>query len=129
MKRLPNSASGPDGFPYAAWQESGEEGVETLWQTTDAQCEGELPPEHHNDSVTIFVPKGGLENDHVQVVREAGDNRPLSLKNSDGKIGTAAVNSTLVPVLKQGAHKSQNGFVKGRQLLQNVRATPHQTAR
>jgi hypothetical protein len=30
------------------------------------------------------------------------------------------VNSTPVPVIKQGAHKSQNGFVRGRQLLQNV---------
>ena len=120
MKRLPDSASGPDGLPYAAWQNAGDEGVETLWQTTEAQCAGERPPINYNDSATIFVPKGELENDHVQIVREAEDNRPLTLKNVDGKIGAAAVNSITIPLIKDGAHKSQNGFVKGRQLLQNV---------
>ena len=120
MRRLPDSASGPDGLPYAAWQNAGDEGVDTLWQTTDAQCAGDTPPPHYNDSVTVFVPKGELENDHIQDVREYEDNRPLTLKNSDGKIGAAAVNFATTPVIKDGAHESQNGFVKGRQLLQNV---------
>ena len=120
MKKLPKTASGPDGLPYCAWQQGGDEAVETLWQITDAQCEGETPPRQLNDSVTLFVPKGELEDDHIQVVREVGDNRPLSLKNSDNKIATAAVNNCAQPVIVHSVHKFQNGFVKGRQLLQNV---------
>ena len=64
MRRLPKTSSGPDGLPYCAWQQGGEEAIETLWQVTDAQCEGELPPRELNDSASLFVPKGALEEDH-----------------------------------------------------------------
>ena len=120
MKRLPQTASGPDGLPYCAWQEAGEESVETLWQVVDKQRSGETPPHELNDSVTLFIPKGEPEGDHVQIIRAGGDNRPLSLKNSDNKIATAVVNDATSAVVADGAHETQNGFKKGRQLLQNV---------
>ena len=56
----------------------------------------------------------------MQIVREAFDNRPLSLKNADNKICASVVNRCISPVVEHGTHKTQNGFVHGRQLLQNV---------
>lgn len=66
-----------------------------------------------------LLPNAARQRPHP-VVRESGDNWPPSWNNSDRKIETATVNSTLTTVIKAGAHKSQKGFVKGGQLLQNA---------
>ena len=81
---------------------------------------GICPPHKLNESGTVFPPTGVLDEDHHQVIREAGDTRPLSLKNSDDKMSTATVNDSVSNVISTGTHKSKNGFVKGRRLLQNL---------
>ena len=68
----------------------------------------------------MIAPKGELEGDAVQIIREPLDTRPLSLKNADNKICAAVVNRSIAPVIKSGTHSTQNGCVPGRQLLQNV---------
>ena len=119
LQALPNTASGPDGLPYAAWKHGGEDAISTLWQITDAQCRGELPPTGFNDSATIFVPKGDFATDAVAMVRNPMDTRPLSLKNADNKVCAACVSKCIADVVTAGTHESQNGFVRGRQLIQN----------
>jgi hypothetical protein len=104
---------------YAAWKNGGDDAIETIWQVTDTQCCGNLPPDEFNDSATLFVPKGEFESDAVAICREPLETRPLSLKNSDNKICAAVVNRSIADVVKQGTHKTQNGFVPGRQLIQN----------
>ena len=69
--------------------------------------------------LTFFVPKGEFESDPVAICREPLETRPLSLKNSDNEICAAVVNRSMADVVKQGTHKTQNGFVSGRQLIQN----------
>ena len=76
-------------------------------------------PESFNDSATAFVAKSDLEADSEEVVREAADTRPLSLKNADNKIVTAAINYSISLTLQSEAHESQNGFVRKSQLVQN----------
>ena len=76
-------------------------------------------PTSFNDSATIHVAKGTFESDSVEVVRDVFDTRPLSLKNSDNKVCTAAINFSVSLTVQSEAHISQNGFVKDRQLLQN----------
>ena len=46
--------------------------------------------------------------------------RPLTLKNEDNKAVAGVVNRSIVPVAAKHAAKIQRGFVKDRQLLQNV---------
>ena len=77
-------------------------------------------PYSFNDSVTLFPAKGQLDGDHEEIIREAHDTRPLSLKNTDNKIVTAVVNQAIIRSVSNGTHPSQRGFVPGRQLLQNV---------
>ena len=93
--------------------------METIWQVTDAQCRGEVPPSAFNDSATLFIPNGEFEADAVAICREPLETRPLSLKNADNKAIAAVVNRSVSEVIKEGTHVTQNGFVPGRQLVQN----------
>ncbi len=120
LKHAPDSASGPDGLPYRAWKAAGPEGVETLDGVLELAMDGVLYSVSFNDSAMLFPAKGQLDGDHMEVVREAVDTRPLSLKNSDNKTITACINHASIHTVAQGTHHSQRGFVPGRQLLQNV---------
>ena len=94
--------------------------MDTLYAMLLAQLNGDSIPSDFNASATVFVPKGNLDADQVEVVREGTDMRPLSLKNTDNKINVSTVNRTLRPVIQEGTHETQNGFVPERQLIQNA---------
>ena len=119
LRSLPNTASGPDGLPYAAWKYGGDEATKTLWLITNAQCDGDLPPSNFNESATIFIPKGEFEADAISIAGAPLETRPLAFKNADNKICAAIVNNAIRETVTQGTHFSQNGFVPGRQLIQN----------
>ena len=57
---------------------------------------------------------------HVEVLREASDTRPLSLKNTDNKILAATINHAIIVPIAAATHHSQRGIVPRGQLLQNV---------
>ena len=80
---------------------------------------GSLAPVSLNDSATFFVPKVEFAFDADAICREPLETRPLSLKNSDNKVCAAVTNRSLIDVVKQCTHKTQNGFAPGRQLIQN----------
>ena len=48
------------------------------------------------------------------------DTRPLALLNSDRKVAAAVVSDVCAEVCTAGLHSIQNGFVRGRNFLDNV---------
>ena len=69
--RASKSAAGPDGIPYAAWQELGELGVSCLWDAArtlesegeQAMLEAACPLDQDgqssfNSATMVFIPKG-----------------------------------------------------------------------
>ena len=68
----------------------------------------------------VFAPKGSQPNDPVEVIREPLQTRPLSLKNCDIKIIMSANVKTLELQYKDITHVTQNGFVPGRNFLNNI---------
>ena len=120
LRKAPHSASGPDGLPYIAWLHSGEDGYTTLWLVLLDLINGISMPISFNDSATLFPAKGELDDDHIEIVREATDTRPLNLRNTDNKTLTGIINLNMQPAIRSGAHTTQRGFIGGRQLTQNV---------
>jgi len=53
------------------------------------------------------------------VIRAPNELRPLTLNNFDNKIICSTAAASISPVICKSAHPIQNGFVHGRQLLQN----------
>ena len=71
-------------------------------------------------SLGIFPPKGTCPQDQVEVIREPEKTRPLNLKNTDNKAICGTVISGYYQPMKESTHRTQRGFVPGRQLTQNV---------
>jgi hypothetical protein len=77
--------------------------------------------EGFNDSLWIFPSKGSQDDDSATAVkRGAADTRPLSLKNTDNKSLAGTVNAQLAEPISNWADEVQEGFVRGRQALNNV---------
>eukprot|EP00959_Pyramimonas_sp_CCMP1952_P198523 4152548-Pyramimonas_sp.AAC.1 len=79
---------------------------------------GRLPPDF-NVARGVFLPKdcpGGMD----AAARAPACTRPLSLSNSDNKIVTSCVGFAVSEVVKDTAEVCRKGFVKGRQLVDNV---------
>lgn len=86
-----------------------------------AQTDRAEPLADYNDSLWIFPPTKSLPNDpqHMQVIRKHKETRALTLSNTYNKYVCGATALAMRPTLEQAIHSSQNGFVRGRQLLQN----------
>ena len=121
LRRVPNSSPGLDGFPFAAWRETGDAGARHLWRTQCWMAQGLPMPWGFNDVIQIFIPKGALPEDEPRsCVRQAGATRPLALKNTDNKAICAVSNAALKERFIAGAHPWQTGFVPTRNFLANV---------
>ena len=69
----------------------------------------------------IVLPEKVLVEDlHGTTVRSPSETRPLSLKNTDNKIITSVTNASLNPRIAKHAHRSQAGFIPGRNVVANV---------
>ena len=65
-----------------------------------------------NESVLALLPKGAENGDnHLQAVREAGNLRPLSLKNADAKLMASTLAHSLKKLVSRYATRAQRGFV------------------
>jgi hypothetical protein len=95
-RRAKISAPGPDGLPYIAWRMGGQKAAHSLLGLLRIACVGRCV-EGMNDQLMVFQPKDTPEadEDDLNISREPADTRPLSLKNSDIKICTSAVNGKL----------------------------------
>ena len=72
-----------------------------------------------NESLICFAPKGSDPLDVELVTREAGNTRPLSLKNTDNKNIMSVNMKRLECTYSKVTHQTQNGFVRGRNFLNN----------
>ena len=77
-----------------------------------------------NEGIFHFIPKSAnntTESNAAEVVyRHPSELRPLTLKNGDNKIIAGCANWSLSTVISKAACRLQNGFVCGRQLVQNT---------
>ena len=116
--RARDSLPGADGLPYAAWLAAGETGAEALEAGADWMASGGVMDPSFNIVFQCFAPKSS-EGPCDGGVRDPKELRPLGLKNTDNKLIASVFTWSLATVLSHGASRLQNGFVPGRQLLQN----------
>ena len=116
-----HSAAGPDGIPYGAWRATYSVGSRVLFRVLAHLCAGNTPPDDFNESLGIFPAKGTSDDDSALLLkRAASDTRPLSCKNCDNKTLSGVVNLVMTPKIASHADDQQEGFVKGRQGINNV---------
>ena len=70
LERAVDSSPGPDGIPYSAWLDADGIGAETLFFVGLHFARGCAPPLWFNESVAVFLAKGSLADDGVEVIRE-----------------------------------------------------------
>jgi hypothetical protein len=121
LKRARRSAPGPDGLPYGAWRATKSKGSGTLFRVLQELSNGAAASDGFNDSLGIYPAKGTQDDDSESLgKRAASDTRPLSCKNCDNKTLAGSVNHTMTPHIAKHADEQQEGFVKGRNGLNNV---------
>ena len=121
LSKTKHSAPGPDGIPYKCWHATGPKGHRTLHRALLWTYDGKEPADDFNHQMGIFAPKGSLDQDSADSVNRTADcTRPLGLKNTDNKTLAGVTNNAIATPVSEGAHVSQNGFVNGRQGLNNV---------
>lgn len=120
VQRVRSSARGPDGLRYDAWRVAGSCALRSLCALLWHFLAGAEVPVDLAVALLVFLPKGELAGDEVQVVRESAATRPLGLMNIDSKLVQHVVNRGLTRHVAQHAHPAQRGFVAGRQLVANA---------
>ena len=120
LRSVNNSSPGLDGIPYACWACSGKAAAVTLLQYGQFLCSGGVPDLEFQDSILALPPKGKRLGDLKKVVRMPSQTRPLNMRNSDNKTIASVFNAKIKHHIAPLVPKSQNGFVPGRQLVQNI---------
>ena len=120
LMNVRDSAPGVDGLPYRAWLRAGPTAWLLLHEVACWLCAGNLMPCDFNDALFIFVPKGLEEDDELGIVRSPDATRPLGLKNTDVKCISGATHYLIKRPLAARAAPQQNGFVFGRNFINNV---------
>jgi hypothetical protein len=80
---------------------------------------GSLPP-RFNHSNMVFIPKGEVDGDHIAIARTPSATRPITLSNSAAKLIALAVNDGLSILAQRTVLDRQRGFVRGRNILDNI---------
>jgi len=126
-KKMPNTAPGPDGIPYAFWKAlstrlddlAGKPNPpKAFWPifgalTDDLRERGTSRLGFKDANVSLFYKKG----DPTLVANY----RPISSMNTDCKMFTNLVNGRLAPWAVAKLHEDQKGFVPGRQMYEHTR--------
>jgi len=119
IKKGKNNSPGPNGIPNAPLQHCPR--APSLFLEIDAEIKmGSMAPVDFNLSLGWFPPKGDFDSDVVEVIRSPADTRPLSGNNTDNKTIVLANVLVLEPQYRCITHKSENGFVTGRNFLRNL---------
>ena len=77
-------------------------------------------PIDFNDGISIFPPKGEEAGDDVDFIRDPGNTRPLTLKNTDNKLIATVTNTKIKSTLSTKSNAIQQGFIHGRTFLKNI---------
>ena len=122
FEKAKNSAPGWDGIPNAAYKHGGLETQESVFLITQSLINGSPPPPNHNLGIWIFPrkkPSPSLDPPPMPLHLAPKETRSLTLKCTDNKANCSTTIACIAPLTKLTTHSSQNGFVPGRQLLQN----------
>ncbi|CAK0802619.1 unnamed protein product, partial [Prorocentrum cordatum] len=119
VEKLHDSAPGPDGIPYSVWR-AHDNCTRILYDFYLYFLASQRLPDDFNEALGVFLPKGSQPGDDILVRREADTTRPISLSNSDNKIISKALNCFLRDIVEITAHTQQRGFVRGRQIVDNL---------
>lgn len=114
LKTMKDSAPGPDGFPYSIYKLFQKQLLPLLlksWQ--DSLDKGSLTSDMRTSFITL-IPKPGKDSSNINNLR------PISLSNTDIKIITKALTMKINHILPNIIHESQVGYVKGRQIYDNL---------
>ena len=130
-----DSMPGPDGIPAAAYKRLGQFATDILYEVSVSLCSHDgiaqlasaysdrCPQEMHdfNKSLLCCLPKKVAGTDPIMGDFYSGDTtRPLALVNTDNRILASAARISWEPLLANYISTHQQGFLKGRQMLNNV---------
>ena len=89
IRRLENSAPGPDGVPYAAYKAIYDTSAAVFSECLGDGLSGDDLPDEMAESLLIFIPEGDSS---AAEAFHPGEVRPLTLGNTDAKIIAMALN-------------------------------------
>ncbi|CAK0884647.1 unnamed protein product [Prorocentrum cordatum] len=113
------AAAWPDGIPYSSWRASGDIGKKVLYDLYLHLMQQGTLPGRFNECTAAFLPKGSALLGH-ESARQPASTRPLSLSNCDNKLLSSAIAVPIAKVAEDKVDKAQRGFIKGRQMLDNI---------
>ena len=108
-----NTCPGPDGIPFQAWRKLHVHGAPIIQGVVASLAAGNLPPPGYNNGLLFLVPKDGT-------LMPTGT-RPISVGNSDNRIGAQAVVVSITGAVYDSLHESQKGFISGRVFEDHIR--------
>ena len=122
IKRVKDSATGPDGIPYSAYGACLETSGVILANTSTYFSEAEAVPDmlEFNKQFVWFPPKGELEEDSTALIRTAATVRTVFGSNSDSKLIASGISDSVTSATLAITPINQRGFCRGRQLSLNV---------
>jgi len=122
IKRVKDSAVGPDGIPYSAYSANIETSSIILEKTTEffATEEQVSGLDVFNKQFVWFPPKGELDEDSIAIIRTAGNLRTIFGSNSDSKLIASGISDAISTATFAITPNVQRGFCRGRQLSLNV---------
>eukprot|EP00959_Pyramimonas_sp_CCMP1952_P348678 7304531-Pyramimonas_sp.AAC.1 len=119
MRKLNNSAPGPDGIPHTAWKRI-PSSAQLLLEVALEVVKGYPVPLDFNDSLMIFTPKESEPDDGLKATSLAKATRPFFLKNTDCKMTAAMGNELVAPIVAKGAHGAQKGSLPKRRFIERA---------
>ena len=135
VKQAKCNMPGPDGISALAYKLLGELGIDILHDAASALCSEDgvemlrqaysdrcyNGTHHFNLSLLCCLPKKATGNDPtLGAYYDAEATRPLALVNTDNRIIASAARITWEPILASYISHHQQGFLKGRQMLNNI---------
>ncbi|XP_019235632.1 PREDICTED: uncharacterized protein LOC109215963 [Nicotiana attenuata] len=109
----PTSAAGPDGMNGKFYQACWEVIKEDLLKVVLAFFRGSPMPRYMTNACLVLLPK-------VEFPNSLTEFRPISLRNFINKIISKVIFSRLGPILPKIISANQSGFVKGRNISENI---------
>ncbi|XP_060177905.1 uncharacterized protein LOC132607846 [Lycium barbarum] len=111
-----DSACGPDGFSGIFYQKCWEVIKADVCSVVKAFFEGQTLPKSITHTHLVLLPK-------KNVVDTFSDMRPISLSNFINKVISRVVHDRIDKLLTRVISSNQSGFVKGRNIIENVLLT------
>ena len=124
IKKVKDSACGPDGVPYSAYSADLELSGTILENTSNKLAEeseeNQLDLEQLNRQLCWFAPKGVVDQDSIAVLRTPENLRTIFGGNADAKLISGAISFAITEPALAITPAEQRGFCRGRQLSLNV---------